>query len=161
MAYGGAVSSADVPAAGGDDDNDDEEQVVGVLKLCPVCGEKTVHVDGVCRDHKVIRRRKVGPPAATATATATATTSRPRAKQPPPKRKATSRLRYLVGGVLIAAVVGGAGFFHVVHGRDIRIHLCAKYGWSLADTVVDLDAYPPGPTRQATQVGVALNECQL
>ncbi len=154
MAYGGVVSSADEPAASGDGD---EEQVVGVLKLCPVCGEKTVHVNGVCRDHKVIRRRKV----AMAPTAPPAATPRPRSKQPPPKRKPTSKLRYIVGGALIAAFVVGAGFFHVVHGSSIRIHLCAKYGWSLADTLVDLDANPPGPTRHATQVGVALDECQL
>ncbi len=36
---------------------DDEEQVIGLLVRCEVCGEKTLHVDGVCQDHKIVRRR--------------------------------------------------------------------------------------------------------
>lgn len=37
---------------------DDGEQVVGVMKRCDVCDDKTLHVDGVCREHEVVRRKK-------------------------------------------------------------------------------------------------------
>jgi hypothetical protein len=46
--------------------------------------------------------------------------------------------------VLVAAVVLGlvvAGFFHVAHGGDVGLKLCAKNGWALGDTFVDLDDY--------------------
>src|SRR4051812_10680954 len=39
-------------------DGEDEEQVVGVLQLCEVCEDKTLHVEGVCTEHRIVRRRR-------------------------------------------------------------------------------------------------------
>lgn len=43
--------------------------------------------------------------------------------------------------VLSAILVIVAGFVHVVHGGDVGLTVCAKDGWSLSDTFVDLDDY--------------------
>jgi hypothetical protein len=158
-----------------------DEQVVGVLKWCEACGEKTVHVNGVCRDHRVVRRRKqpLGARAAAILANPTAAmrsavedrraglaaeAAQEKARKKAKAKRAAERrnkVRTVVGLVVVAAVVVAIGFMHVVHGTNLSIHVCAKYGWSLSDTIVDVDDYPAGPTRHDTRVGVALDQCKL
>ncbi len=42
--------------------------------------------------------------------------------------------------VLIVILFAGAGFFHLVYGST-GLHLCAKDGWAIEDTLVDADDY--------------------
>ncbi|MEO8846927.1 MAG: hypothetical protein ABI591_04615 [Kofleriaceae bacterium] len=156
-------------------------QVVGVLKWCEACGEKTVHVDGVCRDHKVVRRRKpsvvtaelISNPVGTARSVvearrtglaAEAAAERARRAQRTTRKAKGSRggkVRYWLSLIFVAGIVIAAGFFHVVYGGGISVHICAKHGWSLADTLVDLDDYRPSTARDHTKVGAALVACGL
>ena len=70
--------------------DEDEEQVVGAMAWCETCGEQTVHVDGECRDHKVVRRKK------------------PRPKRPlPSPPKGGRSLSTIIGGLAIVLVVVG------------------------------------------------------
>lgn len=43
--------------------------------------------------------------------------------------------------VLLAILVAVVGECHVVHGGNVGVKFCAKDGWSLDDTFVDLDDY--------------------
>jgi hypothetical protein len=136
---------------------DETEQVVGVLKWCDVCGEKTVHIGGVCRDHKITRVRKKRMALVQERAVAATRAPAPVAKKKKPQPKPTSRLRLAIAGILVLGFVVGIGFFHLIHGGGTGVHVCAKTGWSLSDTVVDLDEY--GALSHA--VRSALVECKL
>ncbi len=127
----------------------DEEEVVGVLKRCAICEARTVHVDGVCRSHRVIRRRKARPRAAAPVAPPPA---------PPPKR--TSWVRRVISVLVIGALVYGFGAVHVVHGDHTGLRACWKTGWTFADTLVDSDAVA---AHQVTNRAVldALAKCDL
>jgi hypothetical protein len=56
-----------------------------------------------------------------------------------PQRAAPRRTLLVVAAVILVLVV--TGFVHVVHGGDAGLKLCAKKGWALGDTFVDLDDY--------------------
>lgn len=58
----------------------------------------------------------------------------------PQKRKGVVTIR--VGTLVVLAVlIIAAGFTHIVYGGSVGITVCAKDGWSLSDTFVDLDDY--------------------
>ena len=101
-----------------------DEEVLGVLKRCEICEEKTLHVDGVCQSHRIVRRKRTRPKAP------------PPAPPPPPPR---SRLGFRIVTILIAlALIGVFGAVHVLHGSS-GYHVCWKDGWTFANTIVDLD----------------------
>ncbi|CAN5913376.1 hypothetical protein BH11MYX2_BH11MYX2_09550 [soil metagenome] len=121
---------------------DEEEQVVGVVKFCDICGEKTVHVDGVCRDHKIVRRRKqaVADVADDDEAVA-APAPRPRPSPTAPKkkkRKKKNRIARVFAFLVLVALLVGMGMFHVVYGGS-GIELCRKAGFSFTKTFVNID----------------------
>ena len=58
-----------------------------------------------------------------------------------PSKGFVSVHRLVVSGTLIAILVGVMGFTHVVHGGGVGLKICAKDGWALGDTFVDLDDY--------------------
>ncbi len=43
--------------------------------------------------------------------------------------------------VLLVILIVVAGFAHIVHGGGVGLKICAKDGWALGDTFVDLDDY--------------------
>lgn len=47
--------------------------------------------------------------------------------------------------VLAAALVIASGFVHVVCGGGVGLDVCAKDGWTLTDTFVDVDDYAGQP----------------
>lgn len=105
----------------------DDEVVLGVLKRCEVCDEKTLHVDGVCQDHRVVRRKKRAVAA-----------PRPVARRPRSRWKRS--LALLLLGALLIGVMGAT---HVTYGDRSGIHVCWKDGWSLQNTFVNSDADHP------------------
>lgn len=117
----------------------EEEQVVGVMKQCGVCEGKTLHVDGVCREHRGIARVSAVPPPLPTTPTV-GTTGIVREG----RHIKVPILTVLLLGVLVAVV----GDVHVVHGGGAGLHVCQKDGWSLGDTFVDLDDYIGKPLIQ-------------
>lgn len=155
---------------------EEEEQVVGVVQYCDVCEERTVHVDGVCRDHKVVRRRRAvaalsdepdqAPRAARRSAPTAAARSAPRAeggvplrkrkRKPEPKSGSGSRI---LGFLLLGAAVFGMGEVHIVRGKD-GTHLCRKDGWSLSHTLVNIDELRASKTPDAALLR-AIDKCQL
>jgi len=76
---------------------------------------------------------------------------------PPPPR----RWRLVLATIVAGGLVVGAGFIHIVRGSDISVHVCAKHGWSLADTYVNLDDYRLGGDTMSIKLGTALHECEL
>jgi hypothetical protein len=120
---------------------EEEEQVLGVLKRCPVCDEKTLHVGGVCQDHKVVRRKKQR---AAGQAVASAAPARRRAPAPapapaPPPPKKRGYLGRFVSLLVLGGLIYLFGALHVVHGDASGLRVCWKDGWSLADTIVNSD----------------------
>ncbi len=121
----------------------DDEEVVGILKRCPTCEEKTVHVDGVCQSHRVVRRRKSEVPTTTGMSDAT-----------------KFRIKVGVAAVVSVGLVLLFGAVHVCHGDRSGMHLCWKDGWTLEDTFVNLDdVYDNKPT--TWKVLGALGKCHL
>lgn len=57
-----------------------------------------------------------------------------------PQRTVPLRSVLAVAAVIVGLVVV-AGFVHLVHGGGVGLELCAKSGWALGDTFVDLDDY--------------------
>lgn len=123
---------------------DDEAQVIGLLVRCEVCGEKTLHVDGVCQDHKIVRRRKKPVPvevlesrrakiAAERAADAEAAAARP------------GRFRRVVMLAVFGGLIWLMGATHVLHGDKSGVAFCWKSGWSLTDTLVDTDTLVTEP----------------
>lgn len=47
--------------------------------------------------------------------------------------------------VALVALVIVAGFTHIVHGGGVGLTVCAKDGWALSDTFVDLDDFIDKP----------------
>ncbi|HEY4055799.1 MAG TPA: hypothetical protein VGM39_04295 [Kofleriaceae bacterium] len=117
--------------------DEEEEQVVGVVKLCDVCGEKTVFVNGVCRDHKVVRRKKQV--AAPVEEVEEAPPPRPapvvRKKK---KKKKQSRFGQIFAILFLAALVAGMGFIHIAYGGYHAVRVCKKHGWTLKNTLVSV-----------------------
>ncbi len=73
------------------------------------------------------------------------TQSPPPMPPPPPAPRAASE-RGVVKIRVFTLIVGGlllliTGFTHVVYGGNVGITVCAKDGWSLGDTFVDLDDF--------------------
>jgi hypothetical protein len=65
-------------------------------------------------------------------------------------------------GVSVALVVIGAGFVHVVHGGNAGLTLCAKDGWGLSRTFVDVRDYVDQPMFMAdAAVTRALLRCKV
>jgi hypothetical protein len=125
---------------------DDEEQVIGVLSRCEVCGEKTLHVDGVCQDHKIVRRRKKTPkpvdaPPVGALETRRAKLAAERAADEAAKAARAGRggFRRLVMLLVLGGLIWLMGATHILHGDKSGIAFCWKSSWSLADTLVDTD----------------------
>lgn len=122
---------------------DDEEQVLGLLVRCEVCGEKTLHVDGVCQDHKVVRRRRK--PAADLAPVGALESRRAKlaAERAADEKAAAARSGGKVRRVVAFLVLGGLiwlmGATHVLHGDKSGIAFCWKSDWSLSDTLVDTD----------------------
>src|SRR5258705_7212668 len=108
----------------------EEEQIVGVLKRCSICEEKTLHVEGVCQSHKILRTVRTSPARATPATRATRAPSKPARKRP---------WRTWISMVLVVALVVLLGAVHIVHGGNSGLHLCWKDGWTLGDTFVDLE----------------------
>lgn len=123
---------------------DDEEQVLGVLVRCEVCGEKTLHVDGVCQDHKIVRRRRKPAPAFVEPIGALESRrAKLAAEKAADEAAAAARsgggLRRVFALVLIGGLIWLMGETHVLHGGKSGIAFCWKSGWSLSDTLVDTD----------------------
>ena len=60
-------------------------------------------------------------------------------KQPAPRgRYVKVKLSVLVLAAILVAVVGAV---HIVHGGGVGLTVCAKDGWALSDTFVDLDDF--------------------
>ncbi|HEY4179905.1 MAG TPA: hypothetical protein VGM90_23850 [Kofleriaceae bacterium] len=120
---------------------DEEEQVVGVVKFCDVCGEKTVHVDGVCRDHKVVRRRKAKAVEEVDEAPAEQPAPRPAPTAPrkkKKKKKTFGRIKTFFALVFVGALIAGMGFIHIAYGGSSAIKVCRKDGWSLKHSLVSV-----------------------
>ncbi len=113
--------------------NEEDEQIIGKVAYCDVCDERTVHVDGVCRDHKVIRRRR--PPV------------EPRLGIEPPRRRRpmppTRTRRFGRGSLFLLLVIGGLvatlGAIHIGHSSARGYSWCRKTSWTLKHTLIDLD----------------------
>ncbi len=112
--------------------DDEDEQIIGKVAFCGVCDERTVHVDGVCRDHKVIRRRR---PPAEARADG-APTPRRRPVPPPTRRYNRGSLVLLL---VIGCIVATLGAIHIVHSSTLGYAWCRKASWTLNHTLIDLD----------------------
>lgn len=122
---------------------DDEEQVIGLLVRCEVCGEKTLHVDGVCQDHRIVRRRKkpVG-----ALESRRAKIAAERAADAAAAAARSGRgFRRVVMLVVFGGLIWLMGATHVLHGDKSGVAFCWKAGWSLADTFVDTDKLATEP----------------
>src|SRR4051812_14989814 len=89
---------------------------------CPICGHPTIHrpaaVDGQMICQQCLARMRAAAP-----------------------DKQTRRTVPLRLGLLIAGLVVVIGFVHIVHGGSAGMTVCAKDGWALEDTFVDLDDY--------------------
>ncbi|HEX4455695.1 MAG TPA: hypothetical protein VH143_32765 [Kofleriaceae bacterium] len=91
-------------------------------RACAVCGVVTVHYNGACEQCMARRDQSARGPAVA-----------------PTKRRG---ITFSVGTIVVLAIfVAVLGECHVVHGGDVGIKFCAKDGWSLDDTFVDLDDY--------------------
>lgn len=123
---------------------DDEEQVIGLFVRCEVCGEKTVHVDGVCQDHKIVRRRRK--PVA-ALESRSAKIAAERAADAAAARSGRG-IRRVVMVVVFGGLIWLMGATHVLHGDRSGIAFCWKSGWSLTDTLVDTDKLATDPPPQ-------------
>ena len=152
------MSDESKPAPVPEPDQDDEEEVVGVVKYCPACDEKTVHVDGVCRDHKVIRRRVARPAVAVADEAPVRTGPRKK-KQPKPPEKST------FGRIFTLAVLGGLifglGSLQIIHGAKYGTNFCRKHSWSLSKTIVDLDEYGVGGKKIEGDLLATMGKCGI
>jgi hypothetical protein len=110
-------------------------------KVCAVCGSATVHYDGACEQ---CLGRKHQPSAQTAQYQPQATYQQgpfpPQYQQVPvaPRRHLKVPIVLLVLLAILVALLGEA---HIVHGGGVGLTVCQKDGWSLSDTVVDLDDY--------------------
>lgn len=122
---------------------DDEEQVLGVLARCDVCGSKTLHVDGVCQDHKIVRRRKkpapISSPIAGAFESRRAGIAAERRADAEANANRSGGLRNLVMLLVFGGLIWLMGATHVLHGDRSGIAFCWKASWSLGDTLVDTD----------------------
>lgn len=54
-----------------------------------------------------------------------------------------SVISWAATAAFVMAVIIGAGFIHIVFGETISV--CAKSGWAIGDTFVDLDSYTDKP----------------
>ena len=128
---------------------DDEEQVIGLLVRCEVCGEKTLHVDGVCQDHKIVRRRKQAVAERGVVGALESRRAKLAAEKAADAEAAAARSGRGVRRVVMLVVLGGLiwlmGATHVLHGDHSGVAFCWKSGWSLADTVVDTDKLATEP----------------
>lgn len=117
--------------------DDNEEQVLGVLRRCDVCDEKTLHVDGVCQDHKIVRRRK------RATKTPMTPSGMSRREKVAAERAADAKsgggLRRLITLLVFGGLIWLMGATHVLHGDRTGVAFCWKEGWRLGDTFVNTD----------------------
>lgn len=130
---------------------DDEEQVIGRLERCDVCGEKTLHVDGVCQDHKVVRRRKKPAGVIGALESRREKIAAERAADEAAaaaKRAKGGGFRRVVALIMVGGLIWLLGATHVLHGSKSGIAFCWKSGWSLADTLVDTDKLVTDPPPQ-------------
>ena len=123
--------------------DDNEEQVIGRLLRCEVCGEKTLHVDGVCQDHKIVRRRKkpagvLGALESRREKLAAERAADEAAAAAKRARGSGGRVRNVVAVIVVGGLIWLMGATHVLHG-DKGIAFCWKAGWSLSDTFVDTD----------------------
>ncbi len=125
---------------------DDEEQVIGLLVRCEVCGDKTLHVDGVCQDHKIVRRRKqpVGPVGALESRRAKIAAEKAADEEVAAARSGRG-FRRVVMVVVLGGLIWLMGATHVLHGDRSGVAFCWKSGWSLADTFVDTDKLASEP----------------
>lgn len=125
---------------------DDEEQVIGLLVRCEVCGEKTLHVDGVCQDHKIVRRRKQ---AVQPVGVLESRRDKIAAERAADVAAAAARSGRGLRRVVMLVVAGGLiwlmGATHVLHGDRSGVAFCWKAGWSLTDTLVDTDKLATEP----------------
>ncbi len=128
---------------------DDEEQVIGLLVRCEVCDEKTLHVDGVCQDHKIVRRRRKPEQALEkpegALESRRAKIAAERAADAAAAAARPGRLRRVVMLVVLAGLIWLMGATHILHGDKSGIAFCWKSGWSLTDTLVDTDKLATEP----------------
>lgn len=100
------------------------------VAACAVCEANTFHVEGKCEPCSIRKKAAQTPPPIPTAAKAPAT------PQPEPKR---FKVPVLTVG-LLAVLVGVIGLCHFVYGSS-GWHLCAKDGWSLSDTFIDIDDY--------------------
>lgn len=125
---------------------DDEEQVIGVLVRCEVCGEKTLHVDGVCQDHKIVRRRKQAVQPVKVLESRRDKIAAERAADVAAAAARSGRgLRRVVMLVVAGGLIWLMGATHVLHGDRSGVAFCWKAGWSLTDTLVDTDKLATEP----------------
>lgn len=126
---------------------DDEEQVIGVLARCETCDEKTLHVDGVCQDHKIVRRRRKRPEGVVgALESRRAGIAAERAADEAKRRaRRSGGVRNVVMFVVAGGLIWLLGATHVLHGDASGIAFCWKSGWSLSDTLVDTDKLASEP----------------
>lgn len=124
---------------------DDEEQVLGVLERCDVCESKTLHVDGVCQEHKIVRRRKRPAPVSDSPLAGAIQSRREgiaaerRADAEAAAKRSGGGVRNLVMLLVVGGLIWLMGATHVLHGDKSGIAFCWKAGWSLSDTLVDTD----------------------
>ena len=131
--------------------DEETEQVIGVIEYCSVCDERTVHVDGVCRDHKVVRRRKQ-----VVASAANDIPVRTRKRKPAPKSGGGGRV---LGFLLLGAAIVGMGEVHIVRGTG-GTHVCRKDGFSLSNTLVNIDELRAAKTPNVALLRT-LDKCQL
>lgn len=88
----------------------------------------------------------------------TSSTTTSQAGRTPPSHRTVRRGIVLA---VAAVILGLVGFVHVVHGREVGLKLCAKHGWALGDTFVDLDDYGDHPVSNSDNVEVlgAMFQC--
>lgn len=70
--------------------------------------------------------------------------------------KLTERQKAVVAGGVFLFALAALSTIHIVFGGMGGVHLCWKYGWSLSDTLVDLDEQYP-----SAKVAEALHRCHI